>query len=122
MSTIEEINQQILLFTRECVKKEIEKHGKIENIEDCVKKIFQLGHYNFAHFIPHTTDEKLLKSITEEFNKHMTNAYGYPNMANYGGWRDKCKIYTIAKLYTYYAFAVSIEHLKEEIIEEIKRF
>ena len=63
MSTIEEINQQILLFTRECVKKMLMKHGKIENIEECVKNIFQLGHYNFANFIPHTTDEQLLKSI-----------------------------------------------------------
>ena len=37
---MEELNQQILLFTRECVKKEIEENGKIENIEACIKKIF----------------------------------------------------------------------------------
>jgi len=59
MTTIEELNCQILLFTRECAKKEVEKHGKIKNIEECIKKIFYSTQYNFANFVPNTTDEKL---------------------------------------------------------------
>lgn len=122
MSTIQEINQQIIYYTRECVKKEL-LTSKIEDKEEFIKKIFHfhnLSDYNFANFIPNTTDYQLLGIITEEFNRHMTNKYGYPHVIHNGGWRDKCKIYTISDLYTYYAYSVSLEYLKEEIKEEIK--
>lgn len=122
MSTIQEINQQIILYTRECVKKELQTTS-INNSDDFIKKIFHfenLAEYNFANFIPNSTDHRVLGIITEEFNRHMTNKYGYPHVIHNGGWRDKCKIYTIADLYTYYAYAVSLEYLKDEIKEEIK--
>jgi len=122
MSTIQAINQQIIYYTRECVMKEL-LTNKIEDKEQFIKKIFHfenIAEYNFANFITNSTDHRVLGIITEEFNRHMTNKYGYPHVIHNGGWRDKCKIYTIPDLYTYYAYAVSLEYLKEEIKEEIK--
>ena len=122
MSTIQEINQQIIYYTKECVRKEL-LVNKIEDKEKFIKKIFHfenLTEYNFSNYIPLTTDYRLLEIITEEFNRHMTNKYGYPHVIHNGGWRDKCKVFTIADLYSYYAYAVSLEYLKEEIKQEIK--
>jgi len=121
MSTIQEINQQIILYTRECVKKELQTTS-IDNSDNFIKKIFHfenIAEYNFANFIPNSSDHRVLGILTEEFNRHMTNKYGYPHVKYNGGWRDKCKIYTIPDLYTYYGYCVSLEYLKEEITKEI---